>query len=580
MISLQRIHRAVFVGLAASLLTWFVLGSLQVGAGVAAAQDDPTPTSIGNLQEPTQTAQPSATATALPTVQLRATSELQADGDVDGDGVADPGDTVVYSIRVSNSGQEVIGPLEISLLYDPNFVSTTTSVTEGGLFDAGTVEWTVPRLEPGAEAIFQVGATLNRRFPPGRTLVQATAVARIDGTEIARIGAAPVEVAGPNVGFTEVRAELVTDTAENGQIDPGDTVRITLGFANTGGGVSQDVTVAADYPEELTDLITSNPQNGEDIDGRLVWQIGSIPAGEQRSVQFTVRLAGQFPAGVTTYNLALSLRGATTILEERTESIDVAGPNLLVTPRVELVTDADADGAIDPGDTVRTTLQVVNVGTEPATNIVVTALYNTQQFETISVGEGGADEPATGTLTWTLPSLNPGANQLLTYVTRVRVLPTSLDNLLVTVTVASEQTQTSRSEVAFPVDVPLPTPTSGPVPTPSISEVRPAQGQGILGAYSIAFLIGAFLILSLLSIVYVASRVLPGTSEERAEIDTLEERTDHRRMVRELLEGIVLTAILFSVMVLGLQNALDQDSVNSIIAGIVGYVAGRVASSR
>jgi hypothetical protein len=33
-------------------------------------------------------------------------------------------------------------------------------------------------------------------------------------------------------------------------------------------------------------------------------------------------------------------------------------------------------------------------------------------------------------------------------------------------------------------------------------------------------------------------------------------------------------------MILGLQNALDQNSVNSIIAGIVGYVGGRVASSR
>jgi hypothetical protein len=83
-----------------------------------------------------------------------------------------------------------------------------------------------------------------------------------------------------------------------------------------------------------------------------------------------------------------------------------------------------------------------------------------------------------------------------------------------------------------------------------------------------------------LSIVYVASRVLPGTAEEREELDTVEERADHRRMVRELMEGIILTAILFSVMILGLQNALDQNSVNSIIAGIVGYVAGRVASSR
>jgi hypothetical protein len=83
----------------------------------------------------------------------------------------------------------------------------------------------------------------------------------------------------------------------------------------------------------------------------------------------------------------------------------------------------------------------------------------------------------------------------------------------------------------------------------------------------------------LLAIVFVASRVLPGSREEREEQDE-EDRASQRRLVRELIEGVIITAILFSVMVMGLQNALDQDSVNSIIAGIVGYVAGRVASQK
>jgi hypothetical protein len=146
--------------------------------------------------------------------------------------------------------------------------------------------------------------------------------------------------------------------------------------------------------------------------------------------------------------------------------------------------------------------------------------------------------------------------------------------------VTSDQTGESRLEVLVALNAPPLTPTPGPTATPSIQQTRPAQGQGILGAYAIALLIGSFLVLSLLSIVYVASRVLPGTVEERETLDTEEERADNRRLVRELLEGVILTAILFSVMILGLQNALDQNSVNSIIAGIVGYVGGRVASSR
>jgi hypothetical protein len=147
------------------------------------------------------------------------------------------------------------------------------------------------------------------------------------------------------------------------------------------------------------------------------------------------------------------------------------------------------------------------------------------------------------------------------------------------VTIASDQTGPTRREVAIPADAPPPAPEEAAEATPQITESRPAQGQGILSGSTVAVLIGLFLAFGLLSLVYIGSRVLPGTPEERATEDE-EERLAHRRLVRELVEGITLVAILFSVMILGLQNALDQDSVNSIIAGIVGYVAGRVASQK
>jgi uncharacterized repeat protein (TIGR01451 family) len=549
---------------------------------VAVAQDDATPTPLGGNETPTSEPSPTPTGTAAPAnLQLTVTAQLGADGDVDGDSVAEPGDTITYTIQIQNGGDAAVGPVEVTLLYDATFIGATTPRTPGGQLDAGVAAWVIEELRPGEAQTFVLDATLNRRFPSGRTLVQATAVARINATEVARSGPAPIEVSGPNVRIVDVAKELVTDTASNGRIDPGDTVRFTIAYSNTGGGPSQDMTIVADFPESLTTVIASYPNNAEITeDGRLIWLLGSVPAGTDRlTVEFAVTLVDVFPAGLTTYDVSLILRSGTTTIEQRTESITITGPSLLITPRVELVADSDADGLVDPGDTVQTTLQVANVGDEAATNVVVTLLYPTDQFETVLRGTG-TDDPATGNVTWNLAELGSEEDQLLTFQTRVRVLPTGLGSLQISVTVSSSQTGLTRQDVVFPVDIPLATATPGAAATPSISETRPAQGQGILGSYGVAFLIGAFLIMSMLSIIYVASRVLPGTAEERAEIDTLEERTDHRRMVRELVEGIVLTAILFSVMILGLQNALDQDSVNSIIAGIVGYVAGRVASSR
>lgn len=283
---------------------------------------------------------------------------------------------------------------------------------------------------------------------------------------------------------------------------------------------------------------------------------------------------------MTVYTLPIAIRGTTATLDERTLEVPVSGPSLVITPRAEFVADADGDGLADPGDLVKVVLPYGNVGTEGALNVVLTAQYDPEQLEISLVEQDGVQDIEAGTITWSLSALDADAPGVVTFQGRVSMLPAGLENLTLSATIVSDQTAPTRRELLVPVDAPVPTPEGGPTPTaaPQYSESRPAQGQGILTGTTIAVLIGLFLMFGLLSIVYVGSRVLPGTPEER-DTDDEAERLAHRRLVRELVEGVVLIAILFSVMVLGLQNALDQDSVNSIIAGIVGYVAGRVASS-
>lgn len=568
-------YRGILFGLIAALMTLGALNLIFPGKGIAEAQDDPTPTVA--TEEPTAT----ATQTPAPSIRLEVTAELAPEGDVDKDGVADPGDVIVYAVTATNAGEETVGPFEVSLLFDSAFIGGTTPITRSAQLDAGNVSWTVTELAAGESETFEVSAALNRRFPAGRTLVQAAAVARINSTEIARQAAPVIEVQGPNVRITESSFEVITDVAGNAQVDPGDTVRFTLSYANLGGGASQDFAVVVDYPDALTRTLVSVPEEAQESEGELRWQVASLPpTGEIQTIQFTVQLSETFPPGVTTYDLVVSLRGATATLDQQTLSVPISGVSLLITSRAEFQTDADGDNLADVGDIINFTIQVANVGTEPATNANVRLSFEPPLLEIVGFDETGVADPAGGAISWTLPTVDVGGTSELSFTARVRALPQGVDSIQMNVVTTSDQTVAFEREILLAVDVPPVVPTAGPTGTPSIQESRPAQGQGILGSYSIAFLIGGFLLLSLLSIVYVASRILPGTPEERSEMDTLEERADHRRLVRELMEGIILTAILFSVMILGLQNALDQDSVNSIIAGIVGYVAGRVASAR
>ncbi len=577
---LKRIPYGAVIGLAVSLLAVAFFNVVAPEGGVVVAQDAPTPTPEGGVETPTFT--PSPVPTATPAFPLQTFVELPPEGDLNGDGLINPGDTVNYSIKLVNAGDLPSGPVEVIVLYDATFISGVAKISEGGIAaEEGQVVWSLEEVEVGAELELSFDATLRGRFPPGRTQVTGAIVVRAAKVELARATLPAIEVVGPNLRLVDVAHELITDAAENGRIDPGDTVRFTISYSNTGGGPSQEASIVAAFPEDLTREIVGNPDNGELVEGNLTWLIGSVAADKElvESVQFTVTFSDEFPSGVTTYDLKVTIRGATAVLDERTVNVPVYGPSLVVAPQIEFLADADGDGLADPDDLVKVAIPYENVGTETALNIILTSVYDPARLEISVVEQAGEHNAEEGTITWTLAALDAGAAGEVTFQARIRSLVPGLESLPLAVTIASDQTAPTRREVAIPVDAPPPTPEEAAAATPQITESRPAQGQGILTGSTVAVLIGLFLAFGLLSLVYVGSRVLPGTPEER-DTESEEERLAHRRLVRELVEGIILVAILFSVMILGLQNALDQDSVNSIIAGIVGYVAGRVASQK
>lgn len=567
---LKRTPRALVIGLAAALLTLVTLNMLTSGVAVAQEEEEPTPTPILT-----------ATPTSIPDLQVQASVSFAEDGDLNGDGNVNPGDTIVYSINLMNSGEATSGPVTLTAQYDASFISGVANISEGGLGGEGEVVWNFDQIEAGQDIGLTFDATMRGRFPAGRTQVTAAIVVKAGTVELARTTAPAVEVLGPNLRLVDETFELITDANENGRVDPGDTVRFAITYQNTGGGPSQDASIIVSYPEDLTQSIISTSVEAEDVEGQLIWQIGSVPAGgEPQTIAMTVVFKDEFPPGVTTYDLPTTLRSATATLDERTLSVPVSGPNVLIQPIAKLIADADGDGLADTGDIVEFTLQYDNVGTEAARNIVIVAEFEVGQLEVASVPQDGVLDAEAGTITWTLPTLEPGAGNFYKFQATIGALAAGLENVGVLATLSTEKTAVTAQEISVAVDAPPATPELELTPTASlITESRPPQGAGILSGTVVATLIGIFLVFGLLALVYVSSRVLPGSQSERENLDE-EGRTAHNRLVREIVEGVVLIAILFSVMLLGLQNALDQDSVNSIIAGIVGYVAGRVASAR
>jgi hypothetical protein len=574
---IKNFPRGLMIGLGVSALTFLLLN---IGGGMdrVAAQDEGEETPV-----PTETPLPTETMTPtpLPTLELSAVTELAPGGDLNGNGVANPGDTIQYSLMLANAG-EPSGPVEVVVTFDKSFVSGISAISEGGSADEGQVHWDLDGVGTGDVLDLSFQVSLKRLFPPGRTQVTGAALVRSGAVEIARTGIPAYEVDGPNLKVVGVDQEMITDANSNGRIDPGDTVRFTISYQNSGGGPSQEATIVAAYPVDFTREIASNPDNGTLGDGTLSWFVGSVPADEEvKTVQFSVALGDEFPAGTSTYDLGVTINGTSGVLDQSIANVKVSGPNLTTAASYEFLVDQSGDGMLDAGDQLAVTIEYENIGTDAASNVILTASYNASILAVSNILAGGVQDAEAGTITWTLPTLDAGVSGAVTFNVDVLDLPLGTQLVRIGVEIASDMTAPPGIQLDLPVEVPTPTVEPSPTPEPLYSEVKPAQGSGILSGGAVAMLVGAFLFLSLLSLVFVASRVLPGSSEERAEmLDTEEEQAAHRRMVRELIEGVVLTAILFTVMVLGLQNALDQDSVNSIIAGIVGYVAGRVSSQK
>lgn len=570
------------VGFGVFLLTWLMLNLVTTNMLPALAQDDVQPPPEGETAQdeeltPTPPPSPTPLPTPRPSIRLQGLSAFAPDGDINGDNRFNPGERVQYTIRLANAGPSNTGPVEVVAALDEALIGNIEQISDGGAVDGAQVVWTFDSIAVNQQFDLTFTAALRRTFPPGITRVTGSVVVRTPNVQLAEANVASVEVIGPSLRLVDEAIELINDINENGAIDPGDTIRLTLNYQNVGGGPSQEASIVAMTPAEVTADVVGNPDSAQITDDRLTWLIGSVPSDETevRSVRFSIVLADQFPAGVTSYSVPVEIRAGGGVLDTRTITVPISGPVLALNPRFELITDANRDGLVDEGDTVEVFIGFENVGTEPATQVSISADFLQSQLDTLSVQNNGTTTQGATQVDILWPSLDvpAAASDEFSFQVRVAEVEPGTENIIVNVQVESPVVATTTRELAISVIAP---PAAEDGLEGTITESRPPQGSGILSGTSVAVLIGGFLTFSMLAIAYVASRVLPSSAHER-DTNNEEVRASHRRMVRELIEGVILTAILFSVMILGLQNALDQDSVNSIIAGIVGYVAGRVA---
>lgn len=222
----------------------------------------------------------------------------------------------------------------------------------------------------------------------------------------------------PTLEATKSDAVVVDDG--DGVTGPGDVLQYTVTITHTSGVLeAEEVTFSDPVPANTTlvaNAVTTTQgtvTSGNDAaDGSVEVDVGTIFPGGAVTITFRVVIDDPLAAGV----IQLSNQGTVTgtgLADEPTDDPDtpadddptltplVAAPAIVVEKSDALLLDGDGDGQVDPGDTIRYTVVISNLGNQDASGVVFTDLpdpntalvvpsVNTTQG-TVTTGNGAGD---------------------------------------------------------------------------------------------------------------------------------------------------------------------------------------------
>ncbi|MFW6195023.1 MAG: hypothetical protein ACOC5M_00695 [Chloroflexota bacterium] len=288
-----------------------------------------------------------------------------------------------YDISLANSGDltadEVVLTDEI-----PDGMEYVSSDPAGSV-SGDEITWDVGDLDPDASRDFvlvlsaeEVGEWTNTVAAESERGLSATAEATTD----VQPGDIEITKSGPS---------------DPVQVDTENTYDIEV--TNSGSGAMTGVTLEDTIPDGMT-LVSADPPTGDTSDDSVTWDIGTLPPGESRAFQVTMRVdqAGNWE-NTATASSAEGQTGQATFLTE------VVAPSLVIEkagPATRL-----------QGDTFEYEIDVTNEGPGVADEVIVTdELPSGLDFESAS------PEPEVdgSTLTWDLGTLDVGESETVTVV--------------------------------------------------------------------------------------------------------------------------------------------------------------------
>ncbi len=336
-----------------------------------------------------------------------ATKRASLFNDVDSDSMPGPGDTLLYTIDITNNGlfnsdnvtyHDVI--TDSNLILSDNVTTTQGSIVKGNNPADTEVEVGLGQLNSGSAATVTFRAKIVDPLPAGVTYVEnqgliscCSSQTPTDDPDTAQPGdpTRTTVTASPAIHACKC-FDLVNDPDLNGIPSPGDKLRYRVIIQNNG---NQDASgsVFHDVPPLYTHLVvgSTTTTSGTIVKGNnasdtyVEINIGSIPGNHSTvTITFDITIDSPLPDGITTLCNQGLISGTNFASEPTdnpfTEEIDdrtctaITAQPMMEVYKHQLLTDehSPADGQASPGDTITYTVFIKNLGNQNATGVTFT----------------------------------------------------------------------------------------------------------------------------------------------------------------------------------------------------------------
>lgn len=468
-----------------------------------------------------------------------------------GDGTIGPGQTLQFTLVVTNTGTVTATNVTVQDDYDQSALSTIKIISDveqdlgEARNDGDLIIWEVGDLAPGAVWSASYEATAAEAFESGVSEISNQAIAQVEGVQVAQ-DEVVLTVRAPQLSLSRDRQCL--DGEGEGEVVPGATLRYIIRYSNNGTADATNVTLVDTFDDTVLQQVGNITEGGHRDGATVRWNLGTIPAQASGEVSYEFTLKPALARG------AIEVLNQATMTADDVEPVTASDSFVLRTPMLVVERQReDLNGRpIEPGDTLRFTIRVRNTGPVEASSVMVRDDFDERvvaEVSNISTGGGEAD----GSIEWELTEpLAEGAEQTFSYEVSLKSEIAESTEAANTAIISIGTTEVARRQTTMTIE-----------PKETASDTRDGPRIFEEDPHTLSWLVG---VMSSIALTAVAGTALAGPS-------IMEDW--NARYMRVVVEGIAVIVIVGAVLILAMGSGIQQDGAVSILSGIAGYVLGR-----